>query len=243
MDLHEAKELMESVKAFEEWDASRYPYEKAEAAERLATDVRSYIESEAELGGWFTELMREIGESDQTIGEDDSREPLTQPSAREPAIADFSAGKFRVHLVLPGENYGRGNALTYERSEADQHGKGLPLVEFYDTSQDPAKFPGGQFVTRYHMSTLLGFDRFESKSIGQMQALALDGGVPAWTVQGRDLQAIARYLDNAFRSLKGFPAASEPSRVSLKGEADASRDASRALSASGSRDSRAQDAR
>ena len=50
-------------------------------------------------------------------------------------LADLLTGKWRVHLVMPGDRYGR-NELTYEREIADRHGSGLPLVEFYDTSQD-----------------------------------------------------------------------------------------------------------
>lgn len=38
------------------------------------------------------------------------------------------------------------------------HRASYPLVEFYDTSQDAARFPGGQFVSRYYMTDLLEDD-------------------------------------------------------------------------------------
>ena len=102
-------------------------------------------------------------------------------------LADLNTGKWRVHLVMPGDHYGRGDVLTYEQEDADRHGSGLPLVEFYDTSSDPVAFPGGQFVSRYYMDTLLGTDNLNlGLPIRDMQALSLDGGVPAWTVSGID---------------------------------------------------------
>lgn len=60
-----------------------------------------------------------------------------------------------------GERYGAGGGFVYGKAlsnDCQLYGHGLPLVEFYDVSQDPAKFPEGQFVSRYFMSTLLGMD-------------------------------------------------------------------------------------
>lgn len=61
---------------------------------------------------------------------------------------DFTTGKWRVHLIYPGERYGLDGCLTYELnaysgSPAAAHRASYPLVEFYDTSQDAARFPGG----------------------------------------------------------------------------------------------------
>lgn len=69
MNIEEAKEIMGAVKAFEEWDANRSPYEKAEAAKELSSAVRAYVEGEAELGGWYIELMQAIGEEEPEPGE------------------------------------------------------------------------------------------------------------------------------------------------------------------------------
>lgn len=80
------------------------------------------------------------------------------PSARVKSptlLADFTVGRFRVHLVQEGERYGAGGGFVYGKAlsngsfgipinDCQLYGHGLPLVEFYDVSQDPAKFPEGQ---------------------------------------------------------------------------------------------------
>lgn len=72
-----------------------------------------------------------------------------------------------------------------------------PLVEFYDTSQDAARFPGGQFVSRYYMTDLLEDDSI-AVSIDTMlkngNQFSLDGGIPAWTVEGDDLAKVNDFL-------------------------------------------------
>lgn len=75
----------------------------------------------------------------------------------------FTTGKWRVHLIYPGERYGLDGCLTYELNAysgapAAAHRASYPLVEFYDTSQDAARFPGGQFVSRYYMTDWLEGD-------------------------------------------------------------------------------------
>lgn len=118
-------------------------------------------------------------------------------------FADLTTGKWRVHLVMPGGRYGIDDALTYEPEDAVRHGSGLPMVEFYDTSQDPVAFPGGQFVSRYYMDTLLGTDSLKlGVPIRDMSALSLDGGISAWTVSGDDLKRVADWLDAAHETLR-----------------------------------------
>lgn len=158
MDFYDATTLMRLVQAVE-----NDPYVSSGAGEALADKVREFIEDEAEMGGWYTELMNAIGEGE-----------ITDP------LADFTVGRFRVHLVQEGERYGAGGGFVYGKAlsnDCQLYGHGLPLVEFYDVSQDPAKFPEGQFVSRYFMSTLLGMDSI-GDSIGEMSAFGLDGGVP-----------------------------------------------------------------
>lgn len=153
-------------------------------------------------------------------------------------LADLTTGKWRAHLVMPGDRYGRGDALTYEQQDADRYGSGLPMVEFYDTSQDPVAFPGGQFVSRYYMDTLLGTDDPKlGVPLRDMRTLSLDGGVPAWTVSGTDLSNVAAWLDGAASRLSerdpagaAAPGGRDERGVSLKDEARAARDASMALS-------------
>lgn len=163
-------------------------------------------------------------------------------------LADFTTGKWRAHLVMPGGHYGRTGALTYEPEEAAKYGSGLPLVEFYDMSQDPVAFPGGQFVSRYYMSTLLGTDNLHlDEPIRDIKALCLDGGVPSWTIAGDDLKRVSDWLDRAYTALGGQIAkngADTPEQtVSLADMARENRDAADALSGHEPDGSREPDAR
>lgn len=115
---------------------------------------------------------------------------------------DFTTGKWRVHLIYPGERYGLDGCLTYELNAysgvpAAAHRASYPLVEFYDTSQDAARFPGGQFVSRYYMTDLLE-DNSIAVSIDTMlkngNPFSLDGGIPAWTVEGDNLAKVNDFL-------------------------------------------------
>lgn len=111
-------------------------------------------------------------------------------------------GKWRVHLIYPGERYGLDGCLTYELNAysgvpAAAHRASYPLVEFYDTSQDAARFPGGQFISRYYMTDLLEDDSI-AVSLDTMlkngNQFSLDGGIPAWTVEGDDLAKVNDFL-------------------------------------------------
>ena len=133
---------------------------------------------------------------------------------------DFTTGKWRVHLIYPGERYGLDGCLTYELNAysgvpAAAHRASYPLVEFYDTSQDAARFPGGQFVSRYYMTDLLEDDSI-AVSIDTMlkngNQFSLDGGIPAWTV--------ADWQDVPERETV-FDAAGKPIGVTDKDLADA----------------------
>lgn len=115
---------------------------------------------------------------------------------------DFTTGKWRVHLIYPGERYGLDGCLTYELNAysgapAAVHRASYPLVEFYDTSQDATRFPGGQFVSRYYMTDLLE-DNSIAVSLDTMlkngNQFSLDGGIPAWTVEGDDLAKVNDFL-------------------------------------------------
>lgn len=120
-------------------------------------------------------------------------------------LDDSIVGKWRVHLVMPGDRYGVDDCLTYDPTNAKACNN-LPLVEFYDTSQDESRFPGGQFVSRYYMSTLLGLDGLStSESIAEVASrngsLSLRGDVPAWTVSSSELSVIARRLEKAHEAI------------------------------------------
>ena len=97
--------------------------------------------------------------------------------------------RYNLHLVRPGQRYGRRNALLNERTE--------PLLEFYDAEYagDP-RFddlgPGGlgQFVSRYLVSTLRQGQTRTSES-----GLNLQGDVPEWQLSGAQMREIFAWLD------------------------------------------------
>ena len=98
-----------------------------------------------------------------------------------------------------GDIYKMVQMAQYEcfKSDLYAHRASYPLVEFYDTSQDAARFPGGQFVSRYYMTDLLEDDSI-AVSIDTMlkneNQFSLDGGIPAWTVEGDDLAKVNDFL-------------------------------------------------
>lgn len=124
-------------------------------------------------------------------------------NAKKDIARNLYAGKWRVRLILPGEHYGLGDAVTYDKEEADKYGMGLPLVEFYDCSQNPATFPGGQFTGgRYYLTTLMGLDPLGTP-LSEKTALALNGDVPEWTVAGEDFMRVAGWLTEQYQVLAG----------------------------------------
>ena len=142
---------------------------------------------------------------------------------------DFTTGKWRVHLIYPGERYDLDGCLTYELNAysgapAAAHRASYPLVEFYDTSQDAARFPGGQFVSRYYMTDLLE-DDFIAVSLDTMlkngNQFSLDGGIPAWTVEGDDLAKVNDFLKKSCMEFCGSLPGDEKDEdgYSLSGEA------------------------
>lgn len=142
---------------------------------------------------------------------------------------DFTTGKWRVHLIYPGERYGLDGCLTYELNAysgapAAAHRASYPLVEFYDTSLDAARFPGGQFVSRYYMTDLLE-DNSIAVSLDTMlkngNPFSLDGGIPAWTVEGDDLAKVNDFLKKSCMEFSGSLPGDEKDEdgYSLTGEA------------------------
>lgn len=92
-------------------------------------------------------------------------------------------GPWTVRIVFKGEHYGLDGGQLHERDE--------PLVEFYDTEQDKDKFgPWGQFVARYYLDTLL-----ETRQKHPGYALALDLGIPRWTVSATHMALVERWLE------------------------------------------------
>ena len=148
---------------------------------------------------------------------------------------EMRTGRWRVHLVWPGERYGRADSLTYgvddsygarhgNKTAADLYNESYPLVEFYDTSQDAARFPGGQFVSRYYMTDLLEDDSI-AVSLDTMlkngNQFSLDGGIPAWTVEDDDLAKVNDFLKKSCMEFSGSLPGDEKDEdgYSLSGEA------------------------
>lgn len=97
------------------------------------------------------------------------------PETRE--VTNANGYKFLVKVIRKGEKYG---IFTHEKDD--------PLVEFYDLQQANQKCwgPDGQFVSRYYRSTLLDGD--------QGNGLNLQGGVPAWQVDGGEMDKVRLWL-------------------------------------------------
>lgn len=117
-------------------------------------------------------------------------------------MAQYVCFKSDLYDHCEDERYGLDGCLTYELNAysgapAAVHRASYPLVEFYDTSQDAARFPGGQFVSRYYMTDLLE-DNSIAVSLDTMlkngNQFSLDGGIPAWTVEGDDLAKVNDFL-------------------------------------------------
>ena len=96
--------------------------------------------------------------------------------------------------------------------------------DLYDTSQDAARFPGGQFVSRYYMTDLLE-DNSIAVSLDTMlkngNQFSLDGGIPAWTVEGDDLAKVNDFLKKSCMEFSGSLPGDEKDEdgYSLSGEA------------------------
>lgn len=92
---------------------------------------------------------------------------------------------FNVRVVRKGDHYGRNDCLEHDEDE--------PLVEFYDAKW--TKFgPRGQFVSRYYLETIM--------ETPTEHGLALDCGVPEWSISKVGMKQVRAYL-------KGFADALE----------------------------------
>lgn len=115
----------------------------------------------------------------ETILDPPAPEPEGKPELR---IEDVITGRaWRVVLVRKGSRYGRNDCLTHDKDD--------PLVEFWDLKHADGTFgPGGQFVSRYYLSTLFGAG---TKRVGGLQ---LEGSVDAWHITGPCLRDIEEWL-------------------------------------------------
>lgn len=87
--------------------------------------------------------------------------------------------KFRFTIVKTGDKYGRNNCLTND---------GDHMVEVWDMTPRCT-----QMVSRYYISTLLGFSQFSNRNCWNY-GLCLDGGVPAWRIPAQQLTHVHHWL-------------------------------------------------
>ena len=83
--------------------------------------------------------------------------------------------EFNVRRIAAGESYGLSNALTADK----------PLVEFWDTEHRHTvlgQFTGGRYYESTILDTVAG------------HGLDLNGGVPAWTVDGFAMAQVRSWL-------------------------------------------------
>ena len=86
-------------------------------------------------------------------------------------VVNESGRTFTVRIIHEGDNYGKDDCLTYEKSE--------PIIEFFDKTHAGSDTPLGQFVSRYYLKTI---DDGESRGIN------LHGGVDGWEVSAQNVQ-------------------------------------------------------
>lgn len=145
---------------------------------------------------------------------------------------DFQVGKWRIHLVDVGDKWGLDDRLTCDRKDLGR--SGLPLVEFYDASQDPAKFPGGQFVSRYYMETLIGLENPKDSltyTATTGSRLDLYGSCASWKLTNEETMLVGTLLtDLAETKYQHRLNMEEPSRsTSLKETCEQAKQSSAAL--------------
>ena len=141
------------------------------------------------------EAREEVLDIDISRGEIDVTYGLSYCPFYQESLGDkknLDCGKWHVELLDKNDPYGNiryvdGIMLNRPLWESEK-----PGVAFYDTSQDPERFPIGQFTYTYYMDTLRGTDGFGRRA---ENGLCLDMDIPAWTVEKNDMQNILSWLD------------------------------------------------
>lgn len=239
MDFNDATALMRLVQAVE-----NDPYVSSGAGEALADKVREFIEDEAELGGWYTELMNAIGEGELTF--------------RECGI--FTDHGFGFHAQ-------DGTRTDYVIGWPFEDGSWAVLTGSYDLENNdldcylPEDYLNG-LLSRYGYSSLADF-----KSVnGEAWRAALTGIIAGnqeanrfevphlfpdpsaaerfCTYQGVPGDLLRPAMEKARAEYEKVKAHHSPEKaVSLKGEVETARGASAAMADNGNHSNRGQDAR
>lgn len=163
-------------------------------------------------------------------------------------LADLTTGRWRAHLVMPGEPHAtlasQTGYVTYEKAEAERLGGSLPLVEFYDV-ESAAVGPVPTPVNVFYMSDLLGGGIFDH--VSGWESISLDPAGSPWKIEGDDLKRVADWLDTAHEALRGSDGDRAPEEangaVSLADMEQSNRDAADALAGHETHDAREADTR
>ena len=74
---------------------------------------------------------------------------------------DLILSAFRARLIDVGGRFGKGHSYIYGLDDCRSHGGLLPIVEFYDTDEEPDHNPAGKFVADYYAKAFLRPDAGE----------------------------------------------------------------------------------
>lgn len=129
---------------------------------------------------------------------------------------EFTTGRWRVHLVYPGEPRMDGGL---PKSENENPPCGDTTVEFYDTGDN------GQFVASFHMNTLLGYP-WNGMVGADLDGLEAHGfAYPLSTqaatdwLEGDDLAKVNAFLKETCKEVFGILPGADDGGYSLSGEA------------------------
>lgn len=129
---------------------------------------------------------------------------------------EFTTGRWRVHLVYPGEPRMDGGL---PKSENENPPCGDTTVEFYDTGDN------GQFIASFHMNTLLGYpwngmvgaDLDGLEAYGFAYPLSTQAAT-CW-LEGDDLAKVNAFLKETCKEVFGILPGADDGGYFLSGEA------------------------
>ncbi|WP_416323028.1 hypothetical protein [[Clostridium] innocuum] len=242
MDFYDATELMRLVQAVE-----NDPIVSSGAGESLASKVREFIEGEAEMGGWYTELMDAIGEAEHE-----------EPTFKE--CGTFTDHGFGFHAQ-------EGTRTDYIIGYPYENDGWAVLTGSYDLENDdldchvPEDYLNG-LLSRYGYSSLADFKSVNGEAWRDALTGIIAGNQEAnrfevphlfpdpsaaerfCTYQGVPADHLIPAMEKARAEYEKVKAAEVPEKaVSLKGEVETARGASAAMADNGNHSNRGQDAR
>lgn len=144
--------------------------------------LANLLEQVEQMRGLFPDedgaIASAVAEAYEALGSEEGEEGEEGKGSKDATTMEVEG--FVVRIVHEGDRYGLRGCLVHDHA--------APLVEFYDaTLRGKEGFaPYGQFVSRYYAETLMAGD--------YPQGLALDGGVPEWSVSPSGMRSVKRWL-------------------------------------------------